>query len=235
MTTLPTVDKPTYAVDSKAWLKRTLAHPLLTNADKVFCAALYFYFNCKHYRQTGELIAWPSWGTLIAEFGLSKTTISESIEQLERFRLLDVERGRYNRATLKRAGNRYRVPPKFAAASTTQGSYFEPCQGSYFGPDQGSDFGQDSYDSPSPLGERIDSVKESPSPPGDSVREEGLPRETRKESKQERREDLPSSDSPSKDTEFVPRAGGVPRGPGHDPVAAARARVAAYNANGRFR
>src|SRR5262249_33512640 len=101
------------------------------------------------------------------EFGLSKTTIHESIGQIERFRLLNVERGRYDRTTQKRTGNLYRVPSRVA-----QGSYSEPWQGQNSGPDQGSYSEQDSYDSPSPLGESIDSVNI------DSVRE-GLPREAR--------------------------------------------------------
>src|SRR5262249_34016215 len=165
----PTADIPTFAVASKTWMNTTQTHPLLTDANKTFCTALYFYFNCNHYRKTGELIAWPGWDTLITEFGLSKTTISESIERLERSRLLEVERGRYNRAAQKRAGNVYRVP-----LGVAQGSYFEPWQRSYFEPNQGSDFGQDSYESPSPLGEKKDSVKE-----------EGLPRESQQELKPE--------------------------------------------------
>jgi hypothetical protein len=152
-------DRPTFVVASKSWLKTTHAHPLLTDANKTFCTALYFYFNVKHYKKTGELIAWPAWDTVGAQFGLSKSTIYESIEQLERFRLLDVERGRYDRAAQKRTGNLYRVPARFGAASARD-------QGSYFEPNQGSNFEQDSYDSPSPLGESLDSVRNS-----------GLPRE----------------------------------------------------------
>jgi hypothetical protein len=155
----PTADKPTFAVASKAWLKTTQTHPLLTDANKTFCTALYFYFNVKHYQRTGELIAWPGWDTLITEFGLSKETINESIGQVERFQLLNVERNRYDRATHRRAGNLYRVP---------QGQDFGPYQGQNSRPDQGQNSRQDSYDSPSPLGERIDSVKK-----------EGLPREVR--------------------------------------------------------
>jgi len=165
----PAADRPTFAVASKAWLKTTQTHPLLTDANKTFCTALYFYFNVKHYQKTGELIAWPAWDTLMTEFRLSKETINESIGQVERFQLLEVERSRYDRATHRRAGNLYRVPQGF------QGQHFGPWQGQNSRPEQGQNSRQDSYESPSPLGESIDSVKE-----------EGLPREGKEEPKPEK-------------------------------------------------
>jgi hypothetical protein len=171
----PSTDKPTFAVASKAWLKTTQTHPLLTDANKTFCTALFLNFNYKHYNDTGELIAWPSWNTLITGFGLSKETISESIGQVERFRLLDVERGRYNRATHRRSGNLYRVPSG-PWVQDFQGQNFGPCQdqGQNSRPEQGQNSRQDSYESPSPLGESLDSVKE-----------ERLPRESKQEAKPE--------------------------------------------------
>src|SRR5262245_45680428 len=107
-------DKPSFALASKAWLKATQTHPLLTDANKTFAAALYLYFNFQHYKATGELRAYPTWDRLIAEFGLSRSTISESTERLERYGLLDVDR-RYDRAARKRARNLYRVPARFSA------------------------------------------------------------------------------------------------------------------------
>src|SRR5262245_59435193 len=103
----PSSSAESFAAASK--LKTTQTHPLPTDANKTFCTALYLNFNFKHYDKTGELIAWPGWSRLTAEFGLSKETISESIGQVERFRLLKVERGRYDRATHRRAGNLYRA------------------------------------------------------------------------------------------------------------------------------
>ena len=173
----------TFAAASKAWLKTTQTHLLLTDANKTFCTALYLNFNFKHYDETGELIAWPGWNRLTAEFGLSKETISESIGQVERFRLLEVDRGRYDRATHRRAGNLYRALPG-PGVQDFQGQNFGPCQGEQghnSRPDQGQNYRQYLGDSPSLIGESIDSVKE-----------EGLPRE----SKQESRTDFPSSDSP---------------------------------------
>jgi Replication protein C N-terminal domain len=98
-----------FAVARDSWLKTALAHPILTPANKTVCAALYFYFNCKHYRQTGELVAWPSQDTLMAATDLSKSTVADSVDQIEHFGLLDRERGRWDRAAQKRGGNTYRA------------------------------------------------------------------------------------------------------------------------------
>ena len=72
-----------FVVASKDWLKRTQTHPLLTDGPKRFSTALYLNFTYKHYRQTGELLAWPSWDKIEREYGLGKTTIHESIDRLE--------------------------------------------------------------------------------------------------------------------------------------------------------
>jgi len=145
-----TASSSTFAAVSKAWLKTTLAHPLLTDANKTFGTALYLYFNVKHFGKTGgELKAWPSWDTLTAEFGLSRTTINESAEQLERCQLLDIKRGRYNRTTQRRAGNEYyaRLP------SRPQGAEFVPCQGAESVPNPRCAVWTVLSDSPSPHGE----------------------------------------------------------------------------------
>jgi hypothetical protein len=156
--------RPTFSVASKEWLKRTHTHPLLTDANKTVAAGLFLYFNYRHYAKTGELIAYPTWDRLSAEFGISKQTINESIELLERSRLLEVERGRYNRAAQKRARNLYRaVNTRF-------------CEGQKSRPDQGQKSRQDSYDSPSTQGDYLDSERIE-NCPLDSVRKGSLPRE----------------------------------------------------------
>jgi hypothetical protein len=120
----------TFVAAGKAWLKTVIAHPLLTDANKTFGTALYLKFNFKHYEKTGELKAWPGWDTLTAEAGLSRWTVNESARQLEQFQLLEVLRGRYDRAAQKREGNEYfaRFP------SAPQGVEFVPCQGVNFTP-----------------------------------------------------------------------------------------------------
>ena len=87
--------KPTFAAATKTWLKVTQAHPLLTEGCKRLCVGLYCNFNYKHYEATGELLAWPSWNRLIAEFGLCKATINDGLCQLEHFSLLEIKRGGY--------------------------------------------------------------------------------------------------------------------------------------------
>jgi hypothetical protein len=118
----------TFVMVGKTWLKRTQTHPLLTDGPKRVSTALYLNFNYKHYQKTGELLAWPSWDTLTAEYGLGRTTIDDSIKALEHFQLLDVERG-YDRAAQRRKGNRYRA--RFAARPNVRD------QGPPNGPDQG--------------------------------------------------------------------------------------------------
>jgi len=144
-----TASSSSFAAVSKAWLKTTLAHPFLTDANKTFATALYLYFNVKHFGQTGELKAWPSWDTLSADFNLSRTTINGSAEQLERYQLLDIKHGRYDRATRRRAGNEYyaRLP------SRPQGAEFVPCQGAESVPNPRCADWTVLSDSPSPHGE----------------------------------------------------------------------------------
>jgi hypothetical protein len=162
----PAADRPSFSAATKAWLKRTHTHPFLTDANKTFATALYFYFNYKIYNSTGELRAWPTWDRLMGEFGLSKSTIQESTERLERYQLLEVDHGRYSRATKRRARNLYRVPARFGAHD--QGTNFEPNQGMNF--EQYSDdslgtHGDSIHGDSQNLGDEIDSEREESLPP----------------------------------------------------------------------
>src|SRR5262249_50232507 len=98
-----------------------------------------------------ELIAYPTWGRLMREFGLSQTTIYESLAQLEQCGLIEIERGRYDRASGKKRRNLYRVP-----RSAEVGTYSQPSE--YEG-NQPSEYEDNYLDSPSTHGDSIDSVR----------------------------------------------------------------------------
>jgi len=93
-----------FAKASKDWLTRTLAESI-SHTTRTFCTAIYLHFNSKIYNDGHGLVAWPSWETLIAKFGLSEGSIREAIAQAERHGLLRVERGRHNGQ--RRSVNRY--------------------------------------------------------------------------------------------------------------------------------
>ena len=172
----------TFIVMGKAWLKTVIAHPLLTDANKTFGTALYLKFNSKHFAKTGELKAWPGWDTLTAESGLSKTTINESVGRLEQFQLLDVLRGRYDRAAQKREGNEYfaRFP-----SGRPQGADFVPW------PPQGAEA------APNPRCADCTVRGESPLLRGESIRGESLSTKTNPEEAKEAR-GLPREVKPRK-------------------------------------
>jgi DNA-binding transcriptional MocR family regulator len=61
----------------------------------------------------------PKRETLMAETGLGRTTVGRHLKQLERLGAFQVERGRYNHKTKKRAVNRYIVPKTKVDQGTT--------------------------------------------------------------------------------------------------------------------
>ena len=188
--TFPSADKTAFAAASKTWLKTVLANPQLTHANKILGAALYLHFNKTHFERTGELIAWPAWKTLMTETTLGKTAIYDGIKQFERFRLLEVEHGRYDRSTQRRAGNLYHVP-RFATTNLA------PDQGSR--PRFGSKVRHGEQDSVSRLGES-DSVRKKERIKVGNSRKEG------KESKQASKpsENSPPSNSKSSEPAMTP-------------------------------
>jgi hypothetical protein len=105
--------RPTFAQASKAWLRALVISRHVTDAEARVCAALFPFFNNEHYELTGELEAWPAWETLMAESGKSKATVDRALRKLERIGALEIEHGRYDDVTKRRAGNRYHVPLNF--------------------------------------------------------------------------------------------------------------------------
>src|SRR5262249_24881253 len=94
-----------FAKASKDWLTRALAEPSFSHATRTFCTAIYLHFNSKIYNDGHGLVAWPSWETLMAKFGLSEGSIREAIAQVERHGFLRVQRGRHDGR--RRAVNKY--------------------------------------------------------------------------------------------------------------------------------
>jgi hypothetical protein len=99
----------TFAQARDAWLKLVLGNRRLTACEARLCGVLSLHFSFSQYDSNGELIAWPAWKTLMAESTLCRMTVFRSLENLERLDVLSVERGRYDRAAKRRAGNRYRA------------------------------------------------------------------------------------------------------------------------------
>jgi hypothetical protein len=98
-----------FAQARDAWLKLVLGDKRLTSGEARLCSVLSLHFSYSQYDKSAELIAWPAWETLMAESTLCRMTVYRSLENLEGLGVLEVTRGRYDRAAKRRAGNRYRA------------------------------------------------------------------------------------------------------------------------------
>jgi hypothetical protein len=109
---LTKTSKPTFVQAAQAWLRLVIGHSEVTNGEARVGAVIFDHFNVGHYKQVGELVAWPKQETLIAESTLCRRAVQNAIEKFERLGLLVVEHGRYNGATQKRAVNVYHARPR---------------------------------------------------------------------------------------------------------------------------
>jgi len=112
----PVTDKPCFAETWRAYRSAILDLPL-TNAEFRFATEFCTYFSKQHFEVTGELIAWPSWTTLMSKTGLCKMTVHSTIKKFERMGAIEVERHLYNHTRKKRAHNIYHVPATFLTLS----------------------------------------------------------------------------------------------------------------------
>ena len=94
---------------SKTWLQEWHEDPRLSHSERTLCPLIYLYFNAQRFERTGELLAWPGWKTLMAEGRLSKASVYRGLKKLERLGALQIEHGRYNPQTKKRANNYYKA------------------------------------------------------------------------------------------------------------------------------
>lgn len=212
-------NRPTFAQAREAWLRTALADRELTSGEARLCAAVFLHFNREHYEKIGELIAWPTWTTLMAGTTLAKRTIADGFEKLERLRLLEVEHGRH--ATKRRERNLYHVPPRCGLAHLAPDQGARPrCETKVHPAAQDSLIGLIDKTQLSKKGKLSKRKKKRDS--------SWTPEEGRSETKKENPSpsDSPLPAAPFKNTMDVPR---------RDPVEAARERVAAYKANGRLR
>jgi hypothetical protein len=103
-----------FAEAREHWQDHWEADKRLSHADKTLINQICRHFNRREFENTGRLLAWPSWATITARGHLSKATIFRGFRKLERLGALEIQHGRYNHQTKKRAKNVYRaIRPRF--------------------------------------------------------------------------------------------------------------------------
>jgi hypothetical protein len=117
-----------FAQAREAWVRWCCAD--LTPAERNVVTSLAAYFNVKHFKKCGELVAWPAWETLKTVWGVSRTTIWRAQQKLEHQGKLKVIHGGFNRSTGHKLGNKYRAlppPPGFTLKrSQVSNTRFQP-------------------------------------------------------------------------------------------------------------
>jgi hypothetical protein len=119
-----------FAQAREAWVRWCCVDSGLSPAERNFVTSLAMYFNVSQYKETGELVAWPAWETLISKWSLSRTTIWRAQQKLEHQGKLKVTHGRFNPSTGHKLGNKYRAfppPPGFSLKrSQVSNTRFQP-------------------------------------------------------------------------------------------------------------
>ena len=113
--------RPNFWQARDSWRDHWQADSQLTHADRTVVTQMFRHFNRKHYERTYELQAFPKWETMGKAGHLSKATIFRALRKLERLGALEIEHGRYNHETKKRARNVYRVVRPRFQIETDQG------------------------------------------------------------------------------------------------------------------
>jgi hypothetical protein len=96
-----------FAQVSKAWLWRWTTDRRLTDGEERICVCIYLHFNSDHFKETGDLLAWPSWQSLMDATGLSRRSVSRCLQNLKRLGAFEIKRGPYDHKEKKRGNNRY--------------------------------------------------------------------------------------------------------------------------------
>jgi len=96
-----------FAQAREAWLQRWQEHDQLSHADRVLVTQIFRHFNQRHYQETTELLAWPSWETIAARARLSRSSIFRGLQKLERLGALKIIHGGHNPKTGWKLPNAY--------------------------------------------------------------------------------------------------------------------------------
>jgi hypothetical protein len=98
-----------FAQVSKAWLSRWSTDRRLTSGEQKICVRIYLHFNSDHFKETGDLLAWPSWQFLMDATGLSRPSVHRTLRGLKRLGAFETQRGPYDHENKKRGNTRYIV------------------------------------------------------------------------------------------------------------------------------
>jgi hypothetical protein len=85
--------KSRFAQAREAWLRQWQADDRLTHADRALVTQIFAHFNQRHFQETGELLAWPSWETITTQARLSEPSIRRGLKKLEHVGALKIIRG----------------------------------------------------------------------------------------------------------------------------------------------
>jgi hypothetical protein len=99
--------KAGFAQAREAWLQRWQEHDQLRHADRALVTQIFRHFNQRHYQETTELLAWPSWETIAARARLSRSSIFRGLQKLERLGALKIIHGRRDPRTGWKLPNAY--------------------------------------------------------------------------------------------------------------------------------
>jgi hypothetical protein len=176
---------------TEAWLDRWHEDRRLTQSNKNLCTRVCRYFNRARFERTGELLAWPSWVTLMTKTGLSRSSVARGLKKLEKLGALKIQHGGRDAKTGWKLGNQYLATPQ------KPGVILQPGQVSFSTKTRCQDETRLSED------RLVEKEYSEPSAPpsaesvSESEKEKGLPRgpTAPEEKKEDRKEEKP--DSPS--------------------------------------
>jgi hypothetical protein len=98
-----------FAQASKAWLWPWFTDRRLTSGETKICQCIFLHFNSDHFKETGDLLAWPEWETIMNDANLKRSCVHKGLRRLKELGAFEVEHGPYDHEKKKRGSNRYIV------------------------------------------------------------------------------------------------------------------------------